>query len=125
MYLVCISVTDNTNAHQAYSGKCGCLLMSVIITLCVCVCVCACACVCVCMCVCVCVHVHVCVCVCVAILQRCRDHDQDLLERGVLTLQECLSRASCGLADCEKTAETLEHWSVTHQQCRAPAPLTL
>lgn len=47
-----------------------------------------------------------------AVLQKCRDHDRELLDKGVPAVQDCLSRASCGLADCEKTAETLEHWYI-------------
>ena len=50
---------------------------------------------------------------CAAILQQCGAHNHQLLERGVPAVQECLSRASRGIADCEKTAEILEHWSVT------------
>ena len=51
------------------------------------------------------------------VLQRCREHDCQLLEKATPALQQCLSRASSGLADCERTAETLEHWwahSLTH-----------
>jgi hypothetical protein len=55
-----------------------------------------------------------------AILQRCQDHDHDLVGRGVPAVRECLSRASCGLADCKKTAETLEHWWVQPAQFLTP-----
>jgi myosin heavy subunit len=44
------------------------------------------------------------------VLQRCKEHDSRLLETAIPALQECLSRASSGLADCERTAETLDHW---------------